>query len=391
MRYILLPIRHEAALSDRSFLGDQFSVRGGFVFRFTAPWRRKKREFEKSKAEMSDRERQLQTLVAGLSPLDQSDAAQRARMELEEVSRVVRAEVKWEKLLQDEEQRIRQSPEYMFSEGIKKDHRRPTRADLSGIWMSNSKKVIGSGYLLQLEQKGKIITGQVEFSGCTGSTVYPVTGLYEDGVLTLNFSKPYSAPVKCVYRYAPGRWASSICGRRRRQSEPSSIPMNCSPVEGEPSALRRRTHYHACHRTGDFGSLRRSGACSIWRAASTCIPTPLREHRERAIAGVTRGLIGPDEEVTWRARHFGIWQTLTCTNSPSSDRPNRFCRHDAPWRAFRCMWNISDIPEESADGTIIMRDVFAYESPLGILGHIADILFPGALHALIPRRPQSGD
>ena len=32
---------------------------------------------------------------------------------------------------------------------------------------------------------------------------------------------------------------------------------------------------------------------------------------EKAIAGKTSGLIGLDEWVTWRARHFGIYQKLT--------------------------------------------------------------------------------
>lgn len=32
---------------------------------------------------------------------------------------------------------------------------------------------------------------------------------------------------------------------------------------------------------------------------------------ERAISGVTSGLIGLGEEVTWRARHFGIPFTMT--------------------------------------------------------------------------------
>ncbi|MBW3545542.1 MAG: cell division protein, partial [Bacteroidetes bacterium] len=32
---------------------------------------------------------------------------------------------------------------------------------------------------------------------------------------------------------------------------------------------------------------------------------------ERAIAGTTTGLIGIGETVTWRARHFGVWQKLT--------------------------------------------------------------------------------
>jgi hypothetical protein len=29
---------------------------------------------------------------------------------------------------------------------------------------------------------------------------------------------------------------------------------------------------------------------------------------ERAVGGVTTGLLGPGDEVTWRARHFAVWQ-----------------------------------------------------------------------------------
>jgi hypothetical protein len=32
---------------------------------------------------------------------------------------------------------------------------------------------------------------------------------------------------------------------------------------------------------------------------------------EQAIAGKTRNLIGMNESVTWRAKHFGIYQNLT--------------------------------------------------------------------------------
>ena len=46
---------------------------------------------------------------------------------------------------------------------------------------------------------------------------------------------------------------------------------------------------------------------------------------ERAVAGVTSGLIGLGEEVTWRARHLGVTQHLTvratfrtsCSAAPS--------------------------------------------------------------------------
>ena len=36
-----------------------------------------------------------------------------------------------------------------------------------------------------------------------------------------------------------------------------------------------------------------------------------RHTSETAIAGRTSGLIELGEWVTWRAKHFGIWQTLT--------------------------------------------------------------------------------
>src|SRR5690242_15494623 len=44
---------------------------------------------------------------------------------------------------------------------------------------------------------------------------------------------------------------------------------------------------------------------------------------ERAIAGRTSGLLGLNEEVTWRGRHFGIWQTLT-VRMAAMDRPAYF-------------------------------------------------------------------
>jgi hypothetical protein len=33
--------------------------------------------------------------------------------------------------------------------------------------------------------------------------------------------------------------------------------------------------------------------------------------KEQAVAGVTHGLIGLNDEVTWEARHFGVRQRLT--------------------------------------------------------------------------------
>ena len=92
---------------------------------------------------------------------------------------------------------------------------------------------------------------------------------------------------------------------------------------------------------------------------------------ERAVGGVTSGLIGPGQEVTWRARHFGVWQSLT-VRVTAFERPVHFA--NAMLRgAFRRMEHHHWF-EPSAGGTI-MRDVFTFESPLGILGRIADFLF----------------
>jgi ligand-binding SRPBCC domain-containing protein len=92
---------------------------------------------------------------------------------------------------------------------------------------------------------------------------------------------------------------------------------------------------------------------------------------ERAIAGVTSGLIGPGQEVTWRARHFGIWQCLT-VRIGAFEPPIHFA--DVMARgAFRRMEHHHYF-EKSSSGTI-MRDIFSYEAPLGILGRIAELLF----------------
>lgn len=91
---------------------------------------------------------------------------------------------------------------------------------------------------------------------------------------------------------------------------------------------------------------------------------------ERAIAGTTSGLIGLGQEVTWRARHFGVWQMLS-VRITSFERPTYFT--DVMLRgAFRSMEHHHNFAQ-TAEGTI-MRDVFTFESPLGILGRIADSL-----------------
>jgi len=92
---------------------------------------------------------------------------------------------------------------------------------------------------------------------------------------------------------------------------------------------------------------------------------------ERAVAGVTSGLMTLGQEVTWRARHFGIWQHLT-SRITAFERPFHF--RDSLVRGVFQRFDHDHFFEQRGEITV-MRDVFDFQSPLGILGHIADRLF----------------
>ncbi|PTL74651.1 cyclase [Rathayibacter caricis DSM 15933] len=91
---------------------------------------------------------------------------------------------------------------------------------------------------------------------------------------------------------------------------------------------------------------------------------------ERAVAGVVTGLIGLGEEVTWRARHFGVPLLLT-SRITAFDAPHRFVDEQVrgPFARFRHEHLFE------ADGTgSVMIDRLEYAAPLGPLGGIAERL-----------------
>ena len=88
--------------------------------------------------------------------------------------------------------------------------------------------------------------------------------------------------------------------------------------------------------------------------------------KETAIAGITEGLIGQDEFVTWQATHFGIRQKLT-SKITAYDRPFHF-RDEQLKGVFKLLKH--DHYFEQKDNTTLMTDAFYYESPYGILGRI---------------------
>lgn len=96
-----------------------------------------------------------------------------------------------------------------------------------------------------------------------------------------------------------------------------------------------------------------------------------RDTGERAVAGVVRGLLGPGDEVTWRARHFGVWQRLT-SKITAFERPHRF--RDSMVRGAFARFDHDHLFAQDGEVTI-MRDRFDFTSPLGPLGRVADALF----------------
>ena len=94
--------------------------------------------------------------------------------------------------------------------------------------------------------------------------------------------------------------------------------------------------------------------------------------RERAVGGVTTGLIGPNQFVRWRARHFGIDQHLT-SKITAFDSPNYF-QDTMIEGVFKFMQHdhfFSALSETSTE----MRDRFTFAAPVPVLGKIAERLF----------------
>jgi len=92
---------------------------------------------------------------------------------------------------------------------------------------------------------------------------------------------------------------------------------------------------------------------------------------EKAVAGRTSGLIGLGETVTYRGRHLGVRQTLT-SKVTDLDRPHFFADEmlKGAFKSFRHEHHFIATEE----GTL-MKDVFEFQAPLGMLGKLASSLF----------------
>ena len=91
-----------------------------------------------------------------------------------------------------------------------------------------------------------------------------------------------------------------------------------------------------------------------------------------ACAGVTSGLVGARQCVTWRAKHFGVWHSLT-SEITAMARPAYF-QETMIRGPFRCMQHDHIFRALSPNETE-MRSVFRFAAPIPVLGRVAEIIF----------------
>jgi ligand-binding SRPBCC domain-containing protein len=91
---------------------------------------------------------------------------------------------------------------------------------------------------------------------------------------------------------------------------------------------------------------------------------------EHVIGGVANGIMKLGDSVTWRAKHFGIWLTLT-TKITLAEPYVKFV-DEMTQGAFKSMKH-EHFFEKTDNGTL-MKDVFEFESPYGLAGRFFNYL-----------------
>ena len=94
--------------------------------------------------------------------------------------------------------------------------------------------------------------------------------------------------------------------------------------------------------------------------------------RERAIAGVTHGIIGPNQTVTWRGRHFGLMLTHTSLID-RYDTPHYF--RDVMIRGHFRSFEHEHFFAPTVDNGTVMRDRLWFSAPFGVAGILAEQFF----------------
>lgn len=93
--------------------------------------------------------------------------------------------------------------------------------------------------------------------------------------------------------------------------------------------------------------------------------------KEKAVGGRTTGLIELGETVVWEAKHLGIKQRLS-VKITKMEKPH-FFEDEMQKGAFKSMMHKHEF-KALADDKTLMKDVFNYTVPLGVIGSLFDML-----------------
>jgi len=97
----------------------------------------------------------------------------------------------------------------------------------------------------------------------------------------------------------------------------------------------------------------------------------MKSSGEKAIAGKKSGLIGLNESVTWRARHFGILFEMTNKIS-TMEYPTLFVDEmvKGPFKILHHQHQFKIIDSQTE-----MTDIFEFQAPFGLLGRLVEKIF----------------
>lgn len=117
-----------------------------------------------------------------------------------------------------------------------------------------------------------------------------------------------------------------------------------------------------------------AAACFDLSASVDAHTASMSASGERAVGGVTSGVMRLGDTVTWRARHFGIVFRLTAVIT-EHEYPSRFVdvQQRGPFRRWRHQHSFQALEA----GQTRMTDDVEFQSPLGLLGRAVDRLVLG--------------
>jgi ligand-binding SRPBCC domain-containing protein len=155
-------------------------------------------------------------------------------------------------------------------------------------------------------------------------------------------------------------------------------PCATAPVAGRAGWARARSGAASPCFTGPVRCIRLetviaapAGDCFGLSLSVDAHTASMRGSGERAIGGVTSGIMKLGDTVTWRARHFGVVFRMTSAIT-GYQYPSRFVDEQLAG-PFRRWWHEHTFTPR-ANGETVMADVVQFQSPLGPLGSLADRL-----------------